>query len=200
VQPSEKNKLLASQSEKTLSRVEGLIQESVKYSRGETMFPSQVIEELKSKNSIDELDTVTRSSKKRRSVVPLTASEAAEAFTDAVESLVAEVEKNTMIQQFEVMKLTTELSLQEQGIDRTYTERKEREEGIQESLDEDDEKHENMENHNNHEKSGNQEAEEENGKKVEEVEKSEISQISRSGIEESKRSLATDVSDSQFIE
>jgi vacuolar-type H+-ATPase subunit I/STV1 len=163
------------------------------------MFPSQVIEELKSKNSIDELDTVTRSSKKRRSVVPLTASEAAEAFTDAVESLVAEVEKNTMIQQFEVMKLTTELSLQEQGIDRTYTERKEREDGIQESLDED---HENMDN--NHEKNGNQEEEmemgKENGKKVDDVEKSEISQISRSGIEESKRSLATVMSDSNFIE
>ena len=99
------------------SLVDSLIHESNKYSQGETFFPVQVIEELKSKSTTDELDTVTRSSMKRRSVVPLTANQAGEAFNDAVESLVAEVEKNHMIQQFEELKLATELSLFEQGID-----------------------------------------------------------------------------------
>ena len=100
-----------------LSKVDNLIRLSNNYNSGELNFPTEVMEELRTKNTADELMTVTRSSMKRKSVVPLTKAEANEALNDAMDSVVAEVEKNQNIAQLIEFKITTELSLQEQGFE-----------------------------------------------------------------------------------
>lgn len=98
------------------SKVDTLIRLSNNYSIGESNFPTEVMEELRTKNQEDELLTVTKSSMKRKSVVPMTKAEANEALNDAMDSVVAEVEKNQNIAQLIEFKISTTLSLEEQGI------------------------------------------------------------------------------------
>jgi hypothetical protein len=78
-------------------------------------FSNEVFEELESKHSHDELDAGPKTSMKRKSVVPLTKAQASEAFSHAMDTVLAEVEKNQSIAQLVELKVATELSLFDQS-------------------------------------------------------------------------------------
>eukprot|EP01040_Poterioochromonas_malhamensis_P006724 gene6724-7244_t len=77
-------------------------------------FSKEVLDDLKTKSAGDELSMSTKPSLKRKSVIPLTKDQADEALTGAMESVMAEVEKNLNIAQLVEFKIATEISLKEQ--------------------------------------------------------------------------------------
>jgi hypothetical protein len=106
-------------SEKAPTMVDNLIETSAKLSRAdinEMGVSNEVFEELKSKHSTDELDLGPKTSMKRKSVVPLTKAQANEAFTHAMDTVLAEVEKNQSIAQLVELKVGTLLALTDQGV------------------------------------------------------------------------------------